>query len=78
LPNKSPKPEQPIIGSVSLLRTSIHSKVVREDILRSRSNLAERLGFLGRLIHGLKPGAWLKDLNARVGEPLDYAEASVR
>ena len=56
---------------------AIYSKVAREDILRNCGNVAERLGFLGRLIHGLKPGAWLKDLKARVGEPLDYAEVSV-
>jgi len=37
--------------------------------------VAERLGFLGRLIHGLKLGAWLKDLKARVGEIADYVEA---
>jgi hypothetical protein len=52
-----------------------YSKVTREDILRNRSNVAERLGFLGRLIHGLKLGAWLKDLKARVGEIADYVEA---
>ncbi len=54
---------------------AIYSKVTREDILRNRSNVAERLGFLGRLIHGLKPQAWLKDLKARVGEIADYVEA---
>jgi len=55
---------------------AIYSKVAREDILRNRSNVAERLSFLGRLIHGRKPQAWLKDLKARVGEIADYAEAS--
>jgi len=55
---------------------AIYSKVAREDILRNRSNVAERLGFLGRLIHGLKPAAWLKDLKARIGEIADYVEAS--
>jgi hypothetical protein len=55
---------------------AIYSKVTREDILRNRSNVAERLGFLGRLIHGLKPRAWLTDLKARVGEIADYVEAS--
>jgi hypothetical protein len=54
---------------------AIYSKITREDILRNRSNVAERLGFLGRLIHGLKLGAWLKDLKARVGEIADYVEA---
>jgi hypothetical protein len=56
---------------------AIYSKVAREDILRNRSNVAERLGFSGRLIHGLKPDAWLRDLRARVGESFDHAEPSV-
>ncbi len=55
---------------------AIYSKVAREDILRNRSNVAERLGFLARLIHGLKPRAWLKELKARLGETADYVEAS--
>ena len=55
---------------------AIYSKVARGDILRNRSNVAERLGFLGRLIHGLKPDAWLKDLKVRIGEIPDYVEAS--
>ncbi len=56
---------------------AIYGSVTKDDIRHNRANIAERLGFLGRLIHGLKPEAWLKDLKARVGEPLDYAEASV-
>ena len=55
---------------------AMYSKVAREDILRNRGNVAEKLGFLGRLIHGLKPNPWLKDLKARVGEPLDYTRAA--
>jgi len=55
---------------------AIYSKVAREDILRNRSNVAERLGFLGRLIHGLKPRGWLNELKARLGETVDYAKIS--
>ena len=55
---------------------AIYSKASREDILRNRGNVAERLGFSGRLIHSLEPGAWLKELRARVGEPLDYTGAA--
>jgi hypothetical protein len=28
---------------------------------------------LGRLIHGLSPQRWLKDLKLRMGESVDYA-----
>ncbi len=55
---------------------AIYSKVTREDILRNRSNVAERLGFLGRLIHGLKPRGWLNELKARLSETADYAKIS--
>jgi hypothetical protein len=52
---------------------SIYRLVAREDILQNRSNVAEKLGFMGRLIHGLKPRGWLKELKVRLGEPFDYA-----
>lgn len=55
---------------------ALYATVTREDILRNRSNAAEKLGFLGRIIHGLKPQAWLKELKVRLGEVVDYAEAA--
>lgn len=56
---------------------AVYSLVGREDILQNRSNVAERLGFLGRLIHGVSPRGWLKELRIRLGETVDYAEATV-
>jgi hypothetical protein len=53
---------------------ALYAMVTREDILQNRSNVAEKLGFLGRIIHGLKPQAWLKELKVRLGEVVDYAE----
>jgi hypothetical protein len=55
----------------------IYGSVTKDDIRHNRGNVAERLGFLGRLIHGSNPRAWLKELKLRLGESLDYAEASV-
>ena len=52
---------------------ALYGKVTKDDIRRNRGNLAERLGFLGRLIHGLSPQRWLKDLKLRMGESVDYA-----
>jgi len=52
---------------------SIYSGLTKDDIRRNRHNAAERLGFLGRLIHGRNPRAWLKELKARLGETIDYA-----
>ncbi len=54
---------------------AMYASVNKEDIRQNRENVAERLGFLGRLIHGINPRAWLKDLKARLGEAVDYAEA---
>jgi len=55
---------------------ALYAMVTREDILQNRSNVAEKLGFLGRLIHGLKPGAWLENLKARIGEIPDYCRGA--
>ncbi len=56
---------------------AIYGTVTKVDIRHNRGNVAERLGYLGRLIHGSNPRAWLKELKLRLGESLDYAEASV-
>jgi curved DNA-binding protein CbpA len=55
---------------------AIYRSVTKDDIRHNRGNIAERLGFLGRLIHGHNPRAWLKELKVRLGETPDYAEAS--
>jgi hypothetical protein len=55
---------------------TIFTSVTREDIRDNRRNVAERLGFLGRLIHGHNPRPWMKELKARLGEVIDYLEAS--
>jgi curved DNA-binding protein CbpA len=54
---------------------ALYSSVTKEDIRQNRDNVAERLVFLGRLIHGVNPRAWLKELKERLGEVVDYAEA---
>src|SRR5260370_16327241 len=68
---KQPHAVGPDIGTSTLLFTAAS----HPGILRNRSNVAERLGFLSRLIHGLKPQVSFKDLKARVGEIADYVEA---
>ncbi|MFY9527586.1 MAG: hypothetical protein WAR24_01630 [Candidatus Acidiferrales bacterium] len=55
---------------------AIYGIVTKDDIRHNRANIAEKLGFLGRLIHGLGPRGWLKELKLRFGEAVDYAEAS--
>jgi hypothetical protein len=54
---------------------SIYIGVTKDDIRHNRNNVAERLGFSGRLIHGRNPQAWLKELRIRLGERLDHVIA---
>jgi curved DNA-binding protein CbpA len=54
---------------------ALYRNVTKDDIRHNRANLGERLGFLGRLIHGHSRGAWLKELKTSLGEAVDYAEA---
>ncbi len=76
--------ETPQLGHATYLFTkpanmshflAAYASVTKEDIRQNRDNVAERLGFLGRLIHGANPRAWLQELKARLGEVVDYAEA---
>jgi hypothetical protein len=39
-----------------------------EAIRRNRAIVAERLGFLGHIVHGPNPRLWLRALTARLGE----------
>lgn len=55
---------------------ALYTKLTRGDILQNRDDAAEKLGFVGRIIHGVKPQAWLKELKLRLGEGTDYTEAS--
>ncbi len=77
--------ETPQLGHATYLFTkpadmslflAVYASVTKEDIRQNRDNVAEKLGFLGRLIHGANPRAWLKELKARLGEVLDYSEAA--
>jgi hypothetical protein len=51
-------------------------RTTKEDIRHNRGNVAEVLGFLGRVIHGTSPPTWLKELKAKIGERVDYAAAT--
>jgi curved DNA-binding protein CbpA len=54
---------------------AIYKTAAKDDIRQNRNNLAERLGFLGRLVHGHNLRTWLRELKRRLGEPVNYAEA---
>jgi hypothetical protein len=51
-----------------------YAKTTRQDIRLNRGNIAESLGFLGRVVHGKNKDEWLKELRVRIGEPPDYVQ----
>ena len=51
---------------------ALYTTITKDDIRRNRKNAAERLGFLGRVIHGTNPRAWLKEIRQRMGEGIDF------
>ena len=53
----------------------LYTKITKEDIRRNRDNVGERLAFLGRVIHGANPRAWLKEMRERLGEKIDFVLA---
>ena len=55
---------------------ALYTKITKDDIRRNRNNAAEGLGFLGRVIHGTNPRAWLKEVKQRIGEKIDFAVAT--
>jgi hypothetical protein len=54
---------------------ALYIKITKDDIRRNRNNSAERLGFMGRVIHGTNSRAWLKEVRQRIGEGIDFAAA---
>ncbi len=54
---------------------ALYTSTTKDHIRRNRDNAAEKLGFLGRLIHGASPRAWVKELRERLGEGTAVSEA---
>jgi hypothetical protein len=48
----------------------------KEAIRQNRANVADRLGFLGRVVHGSNPRVWLRALKARLGEAADSPQVA--
>jgi hypothetical protein len=48
----------------------------KEAIRQNRANVAERLGFLGRVVHGSNPRMWLRSLTARLGEAAESPQVA--
>jgi len=54
---------------------ALYMRTNKEDIRANRNNVAEQLGFLCRIVHGVDPRGWLKELRAKLGEPTKAVEA---
>jgi curved DNA-binding protein CbpA len=50
-----------------------YAKTTRQDIRHNHGNIAEFLGFQGRIVHGKNKSEWLRELRMRTGEPPDPA-----
>ena len=50
---------------------ALYIQTSKEDIRDNRNNVAERLGFLDRIVHGVSPRACLHELRRKLGEPMD-------
>ena len=55
---------------------AVYTKITKEDIRRNRDHSAEKLGFLGRVIHGNNSKVWLNEIRQRVGEKIDFIASS--
>jgi hypothetical protein len=49
---------------------ALYTKISKEHIRRNRDSVGERLGFLGRVVHGTNPRAWLNEMCQRLGEKI--------
>lgn len=51
----------------------LYADAAKADIRHNRNNAAERLGFVGRVMHGTNPRTWLRELRLKAGEPADFS-----
>lgn len=46
----------------------VYARTTKQDIRANRDNIAEHLGFVSRISHGIKPETWLESLRVFLGE----------
>ncbi len=52
----------------------VYTRTTKEEIRSNCANVAERLGFLGRVVHSSNSSAWLQELRTKLGEATDYTQ----
>jgi hypothetical protein len=55
---------------------AVYTATTKEAIRQNRANVAEHLGFLGRVVHGSNPRVWLRALKARLGEAAESPQVA--
>jgi hypothetical protein len=55
---------------------ALYTRATKSDIRRNHENVAERLGFLGRVVHGTNPRMWLKNIRQSIGGKVASAAQS--
>jgi len=55
---------------------AVYVAATKEAIRQNRANMADRLGFLGRVVHGSNPRIWLRSLAARLSEAADCPQVA--
>jgi hypothetical protein len=53
-----------------------YAATTKEAIRQNRANVAEKLGFLGRVVHGSNPRLWIRTLKMRLGEAADSPQVA--
>ena len=53
---------------------AVYTATTKKAIRQNRANVAEKVGFLGRVVHGSNPKIWLRTLKQRLGEAAEGAE----
>jgi hypothetical protein len=53
---------------------ALYTKTSKTEIRRNGDNIAERLGFLERIVHTVNPRVWLNEISERIGEKAKLLE----
>ncbi len=54
---------------------ALYAKCTRQEVRRNQANIAEQLGFIGRIAHTKDHSLWLRELRSKLGEPLTFVQA---
>src|SRR2546427_7710800 len=56
----------------------LYTQTTKSDIRQNHDNIAERLGFLTRVVHGASPRAWLREVRQHLGDETFSGRAQIQ